>query len=104
MADKQAPALKAIKIIISQNIKAQQKIPEIWREIHSEIVLDPHAKPKTNAKLNTTDWRNFVATIMVTELVEQFDRPFSFNPASRNGTSAVEIVLRALKKSHSTIN
>jgi hypothetical protein len=97
-ADKQAPALKAIKIIISENIKAQQKIPEIWREIHSEIVLDTHAKPKTNAKLNTKDWRNFVAMIMVAELMEQFDLPFSFNPASCNGTSAIEIVLSAFKK------
>jgi len=89
-------ALRAIKIIISQNLKMRKKIPECWNDLHASIVKGTNNKPIKSTRRETKDWRNFIARIMAFYLIEKFKITLSSNPLSKRGESAVEIITEVL--------
>ena len=92
-------AKEAIKIIIAQNIRSNQKIPDCWRELHASIVGEASYETSKGKRKETKDWRNFIALIMANELIDQFNLTFSTNPISRCSKSAVEIISEVMNKS-----
>ena len=97
-ANKDFFALKAIKTIISHNIEMGQKIPEYWREMHASIVRGEDNKVLKSKRRETKEWRNFIALIMAVKLMDKFNLPLSFNPLSKRGESAVEIICEVMNK------
>lgn len=82
--------------VMARLVRSGEPIPEIWREMHANILEGQATLPKAKGRSSEHNRRNDLVLLLTTYLQQRFQLPILANKCNRNGDSAIEIVVDEL--------
>jgi hypothetical protein len=96
-AETDAAGLSYLRLVMAELVRSGEPIPEVWRELHADILDGTASVPSLTGRTVVYDRRDELVLLLVSCLQIWFGLPRLANKFSRNGESAIEIVVDELK-------
>lgn len=96
-AETETAGLSYLRGVMAGLVRSGEPIPEVWRELHVRILDGKASVPPVTGRTVVYDRRDELVLLLVSCLQIWFGLPRLANRFSRNGESAVEIVVDELK-------
>jgi len=85
-----------LRKVMARLVRSGEPIPEVWREMHANILEGQATLPQAKGRPSKHNRRNDLVLLLMSSLQKKFRLPILASKSNRNGDSAIEIVVDEL--------